>query len=444
MSLLQLLAFASPSLVTALVHGPIASVLPTLIAKNFDISMTALGTILLVSRLIDGFTDPVVGYLSDRTRSPLGRRKPWIISACPLIMLAVYQLFIPHGNTTAGFYMLWFILLAVAWTILEVPFLAWIAEITGDYHERSRVVTYRSAFSILGGLLFGVAPLLPMFETTEMTLEVLELIGWLIIIIVPIFVTAAVALNPTGKDISVSEGFSLRDLYHSMKSNGPFKLFIVIFMASGTFSGLTSTLGFPIIDSYLKIGDKYPHIVIPAQICYLLALPLWLRIIQKVGKNNALGVSTILYICAFLPFLLIKPGSGAFIPFLMVYILMIFAYGAYLIAPSAMMADIIDYDILKSGANRAGMYNAALTLITKITAAIGTAMAFFLLDFFGYDLSSKAQTPFAILGIKISFVGIPVVLTIIMGYLAWIFPINERRQAIIRRRIEQRALRHSS
>ena len=117
------------------------------------------------------------------------------------------------------------------------------------------------------------------------------------------------------------------------------------------------------------------------------------------------------------------------------------AFGALNIVPVPMMADIIDYDILKTGANRSAQYISTLTLMTKCNAAFGGAVGFFLLGFFGFDPKSTTHTPEAVNALMFTYVAIPFILQISAAILAWRFPIDERRQKIIRKRIEQRALR---
>jgi len=132
---------------------------------------------------------------------------------------------------------------------------------------------------------------------------------------------------------------------------------------------------------------------------------------------------------------------GAFIPFLIFVHANNLAAGANLLAPSAMLADVIDYDILKTGTNRAAQYYSIMTLMAKCSMALGGAAGFYVLGLFGYDIAATAHTETTVLGLHIIYVGLPCLGGIILSYLAWIFPLDSRRHAIIRKRIEQRALR---
>jgi len=340
MPFFRLLTFASTGLVTSLVHGPMASVLPTIIAKYYGVSMATVGTILLVSRIFDGISDPMVGYLSDRTSTPFGRRKPWILCGSALLMVAVYHLFMPYENAGAAYFMVWLVLIALSWTIAEVPFWAWMVEITGDYNERTRIVTYRMIFLTLGSLLFAVSPALPMFNTGEMTPEVLKFIGWVIIILLPVLVAAQLIFNPEGKDLSTRKSASLKDTYNAIKDNKPYHLFLIMNIASGLVLGITTAMAFPILISYMMLGDKYAQFMVPLILCSLFTLPLWPKIMRKIGKHQAVMASCLVS-AAILPiFLFIKPGPAAFYPFLFWCMAHSFLGGAFLIAPATMLADV--------------------------------------------------------------------------------------------------------
>jgi len=438
----HLLAFSAPYFVTALIHGPVSGILPTLIVKYYGVEMAAMGTILLVSRMFDGITDPLVGFLSDRTHSPIGRRKPWIIAGFALVMIAVSQLFMPPATAGSRFFLIWIILITLGWTVAEVPYGAWVPEMTGDYNERTRIQTIRSAVALLGGLAFSAAPLLPMFETNEMTPQVFRMVGWVILIALPPAVFAALVLNREGTDVSVRDALTVKDLINSVKGNRPFQLFMVLNVTGGLGIGITSALGFMVFDVYLGIGDKFAQIMIPGAIASVLSLPLWLKITGRIGKTRAFAVSNLLafVLSLYLPF--IEPGPSAYWPYLFIALAQNVAFGAYSVVPLPILADIIDYDILKTGANRAGQYLSALTLLLKCNGAIGGAVAFFMLGIFGFDVKNTVHSQRAINGLLFTFVAIPFILGVLTAVLAWYFPINKHRQEIIRKRIEQRAIRN--
>ena len=117
--------------------------------------------------------------------------------------------------------------------------------------------------------------------------------------------------------------------------------------------------------------------------------------------------------------------------------------GAHSVAPQAMMADVIDYDTLKTGVNRAGNYFAFVMLLSKATLAIGAGLALALVGLVGYD-PKAVNNESAMTGFMIAFVGMPAVLGIVSTILILKYPIDERRQKIVRKRLEQLAERAAS
>ena len=97
------------------------------------------------SRLWDAVNDPLFGLLSDRIRTRWGRRRVWMAASVPVLMLAVYKLFMPDpADVNAGYLLGWLVALWVGWTMLFIPYYAWAAELSPDYNERTRITGWRS------------------------------------------------------------------------------------------------------------------------------------------------------------------------------------------------------------------------------------------------------------------------------------------------------------
>ena len=105
-------------------------IVPTFYAEVTGLSLTTIGIVLLVARLWDTFTDPIVGTLSDLSKVGFGRRKIWIVASTPLILLAVWKLFVPPSDADWQYLLLWTFVIYVAGTMAIVPLNAWGAELT--------------------------------------------------------------------------------------------------------------------------------------------------------------------------------------------------------------------------------------------------------------------------------------------------------------------------
>ena len=127
--------------------------MPAYYTADLGLTMGAVSGVLLLSRLFDAVTDPLIGWLSDRTRSRFGRRRLWMAASVPIFMLAVYKLFLPSGPVTATYLLTWLVVLWLGWTLLYIPYYALGAEISPDYDERPG--------SRAGGRLSAAAPTYP-------------------------------------------------------------------------------------------------------------------------------------------------------------------------------------------------------------------------------------------------------------------------------------------
>ena len=139
--------------------------MPTIPAFTFlpavygaSIGLAATGLALLVARAFDVITDPLIGAFSDRTTLRWGRRKPWILAGAIVSGYAILQLSQPPQQPTAAYLMLWSILLFVGWTLVQVPYTAWGAEMHGDYNERVRITSAREGVMLFGIFAAGTVP----------------------------------------------------------------------------------------------------------------------------------------------------------------------------------------------------------------------------------------------------------------------------------------------
>ena len=128
--------------------APVTMVIPAFYAKNTAISLAAVGSVYLFSRFFDGVTDPLVGYLSDRTESRIGRRKPWLIAGALIAMIAVLYLFNPPPDADWPYLFSCIIGMYIGYTMMDISHRSWGVELSHDYVERSRISTYIAVLTI--------------------------------------------------------------------------------------------------------------------------------------------------------------------------------------------------------------------------------------------------------------------------------------------------------
>ena len=192
--------FALPAAPHAFVIMPLMVVLPSFYAANTQITAAEVALIVTLGRIFDAGIDPFLGYLSDRTRSSLGPRKPWLIGAALICPIAIYYLYQPASSSGALYFLGWSFLLYVGTSFFEIARSAWMAELTRDYQERSRVTMLTAVCNISGSLSFWMLPLLlsKVTGTTAITGETLSTLASIYVWLMPALLLLTVWVIPMG------------------------------------------------------------------------------------------------------------------------------------------------------------------------------------------------------------------------------------------------------
>ncbi len=439
LSTAQRWAFASVNVPFSILHVPALGTLPALYAKYAHLDLVFMGTVLTLARVFDCVLDPAVGYASDRTASRFGRRKPWILAGAFIACVAAYFLFRPSPATGAVYFMVWYFLLYVGWTLGEIPHTAWLNELAHNYDERSRLSTLRKTAALIGGLIFPLIVFLPMFPTTDITPKVTEFASYVVLVLMPITVCWALRSLPNDS-ASVPNRAPLLDVLRGVARNRPFWVFMASTACSGMASGMVAALFFFYLDSYLGIANKLAHITLVVYFASLLGTNFWLRTMYRIGKHRTLAICCIATMLTLVAMALIRPGEYAFWSIFIVFAVSAFCSTGVEAAGMAIMADIVDYDTLKTGERRAGNYFAAMAFVNKLNLAAGGGIAFILAGLFGFS-PNQANGTWAMSGFFLAFIAIPIVLNTLAAGFAYRFPLDRRHQDIIRRCIEQREVR---
>ena len=153
-------AHGAVGLPLAVIGYPLSIWIPAHYSGGLGISLAAVGTILMLARLTDVITDPLVGEISDRFRTRIGRRKPWLLAGMPVMMIGVYNLFIPPEGVGLLYFLMWLTIFFLGATMIALPHRAWGAELSPDYHQRSRVTAAREVYVLLGLMLAAAVPMI--------------------------------------------------------------------------------------------------------------------------------------------------------------------------------------------------------------------------------------------------------------------------------------------
>lgn len=436
-------AYAAPILPLAIVQAPALSVLPSIYAKEAGISIVALGTVLFLTRLFDAVIDPSIGYLSDGTRSRWGPRKVWIALGAVIVAIGCWFWFRPSATTGLGYFLFWSLVVYLGWSLLEVPHSAWLADLSSDYGERSRLSAWRSSAEIVGRLLFFIVPLLPFFATTEITGETTRVVSWIALILLPLMVIISFRFAPKGRPVQIAEADrNPLKVLRGVWSNRPFRVLFVALLLGQIASGMVGALYVFYMGAYLGIADKVAHVAVGVSLISLASTQVWPSIMDRIGKHGALavgvfGTAATLVLMAFL-----RAGPFAFPGMLLVFGLSSITSASLNVAMFALVADVADYDELKTGQNNAASYFSLVTLIVKIGLAVGGGASLIIAGLFGFDVKS-GNSGLAMGGFFLAFIVIPILLNMVSFGFAMRFPLNRRRQGIITGRLSARRARQS-
>lgn len=429
----RLAAYSVAELPVSMISTSVALFLPAFYTQDLGLGMAAVGTVLMLARFWDVFTDPLIGYLSDRTRSRFGRRKPWVVAALPLAMLAVYQLYFPPADPGNGYLLGWVVLFWLGWTLFNIPYFAWGAELSSAYAERTRITGWRTMAGLIGTVLALAIPALSqqLFGWGGRTSEIMWMIGIIALVLMPLGIGSAAVLVPERNDfvparMNVWAGLKI------MWSNAPFRRLLFAFSFSSLAVALTTPLFVLFVAHIILEPTAAPKVVL----CYfagnLLGVPLWMWLANRTDKHITWLCSISLMGLVFPQFVWLGPGDVA-LTALLLFVIGI-GGGNTQVVPSSMKADVIDLDSVESGEDRAGLFFAAWSTATKVVAALGVGISMPILAWFGFD-PKIVNDPEQLRAFQLYFSLSPPLFYLLSALLVIGYPITRQSHGAIRARL---------
>jgi len=415
---------------------PLLVHLPALYAEEIGVGLTATGIALFAARLLDVFTDPLIGAVSDRVETRWGRRKPFILAGGLIGATSTLFLLNPADGAGAIYLALWASVLYLGWTLINIPYLAWGADLSQSYSGRSRVTSIREMFMLLGILAAGAVPaILAANGVSER--EAVSAVGWGVIGVgVVLFAILLKGVEePPARALHATE--AVRPALLGLWQNRPFRLLLGSWFINSLANGIPAVL-FLLYMKHVLGADELMRGILT--FVYFLAgiagVPLWLWLSRHWGKHKTWCAAMAVACAAFV----IVPtfGAGDIVPFLIVVIVTGVCLGADLALPPSMQADVAEYEYFKTKRDRTGLMFSAWSMSTKLALAFSALIAFPLLEIAGTlpesstNTSEKTYDPFVLAMI---YAGLPVVLKVSAIALMWHHPLDGARQAIIHRRL---------
>ncbi len=361
------------------------------------IPAAAMGSIVMAARIWDGISDPLAGYLSDRTDSRYGRRGLWMrVSALPMAitLLALWSPPAGFGTTET---IIWLSAAYVAWetasTALLVPYAALGYELTMNYHERTRIFAWRHMASLpaYGGSLALLYLLRTSAETSpeagrSMATQLALLAGTLLA--VAAWMSASRLPEP-----AQHQGRGAGSLFAAIGDvfrNPHARILLLVFSIEAFGMGSIGFLAPYVVDDVLGNADILEIVLACWMIPQFLFTPLWIGISKRVGKKNLWVTGMMIYACGFGANWWLVPGRE-WLVFSAVITLGVGGGISAVMAPSV-QADVVDYDEHQTGDRKEGSYTAVWNLIRKFGWGLAAGVGGLAMGMSGYDGALPEQS----------------------------------------------------
>jgi GPH family glycoside/pentoside/hexuronide:cation symporter len=429
------LAFGSTAFAGAAMAIPITVFMPKFYS---DVVLAPLGYIAIavaLARSFDALTDPAMGWLSDRTKTRWGRRKPYIALGVPFTAFFFYMLFVPPESLTGTQAVFWFAasfgLYFLFHTILEIPKAGLGAELTLDYHERSSLFAYQSFFIATGTIFASILPTIlagggmsqrAAFSFMAALYGVLYVVlyAWLLIRV------------PERSEFVQRESNPLVPGIRRALRNRPFRILI----SSGIINAIPVAIPALLMPYFVQyvLQPENPQAWVGIYLVVYLGtgmffVPMWMMVAKKIGKLKTLIATSVIGITGSAFYFFAGAGDLFYAGCFFFMTGTISATHSFLIP--AMGADVIDYDELRTGKRREAQYAAFGVLIPKFVAIPGSAIPLAVLAVVGY-VPNEAQSDQVLFWIRFMYSLFPVCFYVAALAIITRYPLSEAIHVKIR------------
>ncbi len=401
------------------------------------------GVAVLIGKIWDAVNDPLVGILSDRTRTRWGRRRPYLLfGAVPFgLTFALLWIVPPIENQVhlCLYFAFLYILFDTAFTFVGAPYHSLTPELTLDHDERTSLISYRMFISIVAGIL--VALLLGEFifpaypeDQQHLAFRTMGIVCG-IVFVFPSLITFAGTRER--KEFQVEPAPSPLEGLRFVLRNREWRYTLAINLLGWMPIDIAASV-FPYFLVYwigMKTGDANLIMgIILASAALLLPLILWMS--RRMEKKTAFVVATASWAVIMLAILLV-PRNAITLAYV-VAALAGFGVSAAHVLPTAMSTDVLEVDELMSGKRQEGVYAGFSVFVRKLSTGLVLSLVSFVLAWSGYQEGAEVQAPGAVTAIRLIISLLPAVLLVIACVVAWRYPLTRERHAEISRQLAQR------
>ena len=438
------LAFGAGDLGPAIVAAVNGFFLNAFLLDVAGLRPAAVGTIFLLAKIWDAVNDPIMGALTDRTKSRWGRRRPWLLfAAIPFGLAFFLHWIVPPLDDTGKFwyYLIVAILLDTAYTAINVPYAALTPELSHDYDERTSLSSFRFSFSILGGVLaaFFHTVIVGAFGNAY-TGNAVSAAVWAFFIAAPNFITFAFTREVHFKeDRPKGPGF-LEGLQIAFR-NKAFVIVTLIYLLSWLSVQFVQNNLFLYVKYWIGAESQFGMLILAVQFSAFIFVLIWAKLSQRLGKQKVYYIGMSFWILVSFLLFAIQQGQVT-----LIFILAVLAAAgvsiSYLI-PWSMLPDVIELDELETGQRREGIFYGFFVFLQKLGISLGIALSNYALELAGYINQVPGgpvpvQPPAALLSLRVFVSLVPVVILLISFAVVARYPITRQKHAEMRAELARR------
>ena len=405
------------------------------------ISPLQAGLVIFIGGVFDAVTDPLMGTLSDRTRSKRGRRAPYFFwGVVPVVVSFVLIWYVPAltGGWLVLYYVIVFCFYNGAFAVVMVPYAALAPELTPDAGQRTSIIGMRMAFSVIGALLAAVVPMLIIDSIGgDARIGYILMAVMFALIFGGIWVMMYIVMR--GREIAPAEtrpskmGESLKQ----MGKNRPFRILVAVYLLAFIPNDITGANFIYFLNFYLLREGYFSLVVGLTMVVAVLSLPFYIMLIKRWGKPKTMVVGCLLRTAGLLTLLLIGPNTPLWL------ILAFSAFhgigmGSSYAVPWALLPEVTDYDEALTGERNEGIYAGIMTFIRKLSSALAMLAIGAILQISGYMGDAAVQTPTAVNAIRMTTILLPLVCSLLCAFIAARFPIGPHNLGKLRSLVEAR------
>ena len=408
-----------------------------LYAITMGLDAKAIAGIFFTTKMFDVVTDPIFGIVSDRYKTPWGRRRPWLILGTIILALAIYMLFIPSGKVGSSYLFGWLVVVYIGWTLTTVSHTAWALELSQDYDQRTDITGWLQVAAMIGMMSVALTPALMEQFGSPTHADKVAAVGWMLIILLPIAVFVCLRslpepASPPPAHISLSRALAI------VAGNWALLRLLAANAAITAAYAVVQSLFVFFVTYTLLLGDRTGFTLFFLMIGGMVFIPVWVKLAQHFTKHATMQLAVLYGMVVPALMFFLPPGQLWLTALVFLFVGAITS--AHEMLPRTMMADVCDHDQAASGSERMGLYYALLQLSSKLAAGLMASGIYLALSWIGFDPDAGAENSQAMIdNVRYLIVFTPIGAYLLVLLLMWKYPIDRKRQKELRRIIDERS-----